>query len=364
MIASIVRDEIVCNRNPASATQRILNLPGLRNHTKGLRDEDQKHFEQHLLRYVLIYMPDCPFEVTTTNRYQTTSPQASITARRNIEPHKEIKYLIGVLVEISEEQEKDLELARKDFSLVISSRRQRRLLFLGPARFTNHDCDANARLAAKGLIGMQVISIKSINEGDEITVFYGEDYFGDGNEECLCYTCEKRHLNDSAAGNRDEHNYDEAEEDVRKNKLTQEARRIFDKNDNTQCDMVGRRLEKCRGGPPRSSTCFNLLRKTRKRKGKPEAHSNKLEGYIKAKRELNDHVTSRFSGTVTERDGCQTCNVRFVRGRTCSLRERCRRCERHFRVYGLPWPKTEINAARGRKAGQKAVKHSRSRGRR
>lgn len=162
----------------------------------GLKDEKEKeHFTRHLTRYVKIYMPDCPFEVTTTNRYTITDHEASVKARKQINPREEIKYLTGVQVAMTEEQEKTLELARKDFSLVISSRKKTRSLFLGPARFANHDCDANARLSTKGYDGMQIVAVKPIDIGDEITVSYGEDYFGDDNEECLCQTCETRQVN-------------------------------------------------------------------------------------------------------------------------------------------------------------------------
>jgi histone-lysine N-methyltransferase SUV420H len=168
----------------------------LRKFSASLKDEREKEqFNRHLLRYVKIYMPDCPFEVTTTNRYTITEHEASVTARREIKPREEIKYLTGVQVAMTEEQEKSLELARKDFSLVISSRKKTRSLFLGPARFANHDCDANARLSTKGYDGMQIVAVKPIEVGEEITVSYGEDYFGEDNEECLCQTCEDRQVN-------------------------------------------------------------------------------------------------------------------------------------------------------------------------
>ena len=34
--------------------------------------------------------------------------------------------------------------------------------------------------------------VKEIKCGDEITVFYGNHYFGENNCECKCITCEKR----------------------------------------------------------------------------------------------------------------------------------------------------------------------------
>ncbi|KAF2277058.1 uncharacterized protein EI97DRAFT_457789 [Westerdykella ornata] len=195
-ISEIIRKTVIINKDPAHAVKQLLQLPGLKKYVGTLRTEKEKEqFSRHLLRYVKMYLPDCPFEVTTTNRYTITEHEASVTARKEIKPREEIKYLTGVQVAMTEEQEKTLELARKDFSLVISSRKKTRSLFLGPARFANHDCDANARLSTKGYDGMQIVAVKPIEVGDEITVSYGEDYFGDDNEECLCQTCEKRNAN-------------------------------------------------------------------------------------------------------------------------------------------------------------------------
>jgi histone-lysine N-methyltransferase SUV420H len=209
-VADIIRQHVVWEKDPAEAVQKLLQLPGLRRFVNSLKDErDQDQFKRHLRRYVNIYMSDCQFEVTTTNRYMITEHEASITARRDINPREEIKYLTGVQVAMTEEQEKVLELARKDFSLVISSRKKTRSLFLGPARFANHDCDANAKLTTKGYDGMQIVAVKPIFEGEEITVSYGEDYFGDDNEECLCNTCESLQQNGWAPMKRVEPNDDD-----------------------------------------------------------------------------------------------------------------------------------------------------------
>lgn len=195
-IANILRKYVIIEKDIAEAMQRLVQLPGLKKFMATLKDDmDREHFRRHLRRYTSIYMPDCPFEVTTTNRYTITEHEASITARRDIHPREEIKYLTGVQVAMTEEQEKNLELQRKDFSLVISARKKTRSLFLGPARFANHDCDANARLSTKGYDGMQIVAVKPIREGEEITVSYGEDYFGADNDECLCQSCEDRLIN-------------------------------------------------------------------------------------------------------------------------------------------------------------------------
>lgn len=213
-IADRIRKHAIWEKDPVEAVHELLKLPGLRKFMATMKDEkDQEQFKRHLRRYVNIYLPDCPFEVTTTNRYMITEHEASITARRDISPREEIKYLTGVQVAMTEEQEQKLELARKDFSLVISSRKKTRSLFLGPARFANHDCDANARLSTKGYDGMQIVAAKPIEAGDEITVSYGDDYFGENNEECLCNTCEERGVNGWAPMKRIEESEDDEDED-------------------------------------------------------------------------------------------------------------------------------------------------------
>lgn len=211
-IEEILRNTVIIDKDPAHAVKQLLALPGMTKYYRALPDEkDRDHFARHLSRYVKIYMPDCPFEVTTTNRYTISEHEASVTARKPIKPREEIKYLTGVQVAMTEEEEKKLELERKDFSLVISSRKKTRSLFLGPARFANHDCDANARLSTKGYDGMQIVAVRNIDVGEEITVSYGEDYFGEDNEECLCATCERRVTNGWAPYKRVESEDDEEE---------------------------------------------------------------------------------------------------------------------------------------------------------
>lgn len=145
-------------------------------------------------KYINIYLPECPFEVATTNRYTIATAEACIKARKPIKVGESIKYLSGIQVEMSEREEKELS-SRTDFSIVLSSRRKRPSLFLGPARFANHDCDSNARLNTTGAHGIHIVARRNIAVGEEITVTYGEDYFGINNCECLCATCEDKQRN-------------------------------------------------------------------------------------------------------------------------------------------------------------------------
>lgn len=189
-MCKILQEDVVINKDAAKAHERLLNLPGLKRFKNMLKTEDEKgHFERHLRKYVNMYLPDCPFEVTTTNRYTIETAEAAVTARRYIKKGEPIKYLSGIQVEMSEQDEKEMK-GRTDFSVVVSSRRKRPSLFLGPARFANHDCKSNAGLNTTGPHGIHIVARRDIDVGEEITVTYGDDYFGIDNCECLCGTCE------------------------------------------------------------------------------------------------------------------------------------------------------------------------------
>ncbi|KAJ5668984.1 Histone-lysine N-methyltransferase set9 [Penicillium macrosclerotiorum] len=195
-VGHILLHDIAVAKDVVTAERKLLDLPGLKKYLANLRSSREKDwFRRHLRKYIQMYHPDCPFEVTTTNRYIITQPEAAICARKFIKAGQEIKYLSGTLVAMTKEEEMDLGLTRKDFSVVMSSRRKTPSFFLGPARFANHDCNANGRLVTRGTEGMSVMATRNIHEGEEITVSYGEDYFGIDNCECLCFTCERANRN-------------------------------------------------------------------------------------------------------------------------------------------------------------------------
>jgi histone-lysine N-methyltransferase SUV420H len=191
-VARILLHDVIVAKDATKAEKKILEMSGMRRFVQKLpNDREKDWFRRHLRKYVQMYLPDCPFEVTTTNRYTIFEHEAAICARKFIPQGQEIKYLAGTLVPMTKEEEQDLDLKRKDFSIVMSSRRKTPSFFLGPARFANHDCNANGRLVTRGSEGMQVVATRDIYIGEEITVSYGEDYFGIDNCECLCLTCER-----------------------------------------------------------------------------------------------------------------------------------------------------------------------------
>ena len=198
----ILLHNVIVAKNPQKAEENLLKLPGLRKYIERLKTGREKDdFKRHMRKYINLWLPDCPIEVSTTNRYTILTQEAAITARRYIKQGDVIKYLSGNLVPMTPEEEKDLDVTRRDFSIVMSSRKKTPSLFLGPARFANHDCNANAKLVTRGSEGMGVVALRSIDIGEEVTVTYGDDYFGERNCECLCKTCEEEGRNGWAPRN-------------------------------------------------------------------------------------------------------------------------------------------------------------------
>ena len=195
-VYNILFEHIVLAKNVDKAETALLEVPGLKRFFGSLKSPKEKEdFRKHMRKYISIWLPDCPFEVSTTNRYTITQHEASTTARHKIPRGEIIKYLCGNLVAMTPEEEKELDLNRRDFSVVKQQRKKTSSLFLGPARFSNHDCKANSRLCQQGDEGMTIVAMRDIAIGEEVTVDYGDHYFGTNNQDCLCVTCEGKARN-------------------------------------------------------------------------------------------------------------------------------------------------------------------------
>ncbi|KAF9819147.1 hypothetical protein IEO21_02318 [Rhodonia placenta] len=156
----------------------------------------------HASRYFELYLPTGSIEIAHTSRYshKTGKSELCILATRPLNTGTVITELKGSMADLTDEEDMELKRIdatcvdgvqiRRDFSVIHSKQLKKNHLFLGPARFVNHDCDHNVELFREGrYITFRVI--KPIGVGEEVTAHYGDGYFGRDNRHCLCETCEK-----------------------------------------------------------------------------------------------------------------------------------------------------------------------------
>jgi hypothetical protein len=173
------------------------------------------HFLNHFKRYVGMFHGKAGFDIVRWRRYDgylsqndsldtldgldKISPrkqaQAALVSNRDLQIGEELRLCNGRLTPLSEKEEDGLQELGRDFSVLYSSRCDHMCLFLGPARFANHACEPNAAFCTTR-IGNEVYLriIRPVPCGSEITVSYGEHYFGKSNLGCMCEGCERAGL--------------------------------------------------------------------------------------------------------------------------------------------------------------------------
>ncbi|ORX34294.1 hypothetical protein BD324DRAFT_178218 [Kockovaella imperatae] len=191
---------------------RLSELPIIRAHLEGRHNAPARdRFREHMKRYLLALQPKSRVEIHTTSLYGqfVDRTQLAVYATRYIPAGTTLEELQGRRVPLPPEWLFDEEVRckrRNDFSLIRSGRKGKNgdQLFLGTARFVNHDCNPNVRLEARDK-SVTYHTLRPIQIGDEVLAFYGDGYFGDDNCECLCLSCKNEGSGGYSKGSDSDH---------------------------------------------------------------------------------------------------------------------------------------------------------------
>ncbi|VDK76457.1 unnamed protein product [Onchocerca ochengi] len=180
------------DQNLCAAIQNIFHVNVVMRFLKRRTLKQQLAFRDHLLRFMQMFSNDSGFTVQVCHRYKTENRLGGmLVATKSWQKGDIIGSLVGVIGDLSHEEES--QLLRKDvndFSVMYSTRKQRAQLWLGPAAYINHDCHPNCKFVPNSYAAVVQV-LRDIALGEEITAYYGDNFFGDNNSRCECLTCER-----------------------------------------------------------------------------------------------------------------------------------------------------------------------------
>ena len=174
------RDRLLATaRSAGLATESELASPG---------------FQRHLCRHLRLLDANSGVYIAECRRYAHEGHRgARVLASRAYERHEKLEGLLGCMAELSPTEELTfLQPGVNDFSVMYSMRKGLSQLWLGPAAYINHDCRPNAQFVMNGDGTASLRTVKPIRPDEEVLIRYGGDFFGLGNCECECATCERR----------------------------------------------------------------------------------------------------------------------------------------------------------------------------
>ncbi|EPQ26451.1 uncharacterized protein PFL1_06099 [Pseudozyma flocculosa PF-1] len=240
----------------------------------------------------------------------------------------------------------------RDFSVISSSRKGCSQLLLGPARFVNHDCNPNTEFYRMGM-QMTFKVIRPISRNEEITTYYGDNYFEWANSECMCATCELKGVGafadkgdaglvaaaagtgigpgtEDADGGLAEEGQDGASE------TNGEGRRRLPRRTGRQPGAEGSAVPS--PSPTPSASIMGSAAAAEDGSSESKSRRDILADLKLAQHGPSDDRSDPYAEGAGPRCRCLTCGATFWAPEKWWTPDECPRCERHYKIFKADWP--------------------------
>ncbi|EGT48120.1 CBN-SET-4 protein [Caenorhabditis brenneri] len=199
-VAKEVMQKFKEDQDFTNAIYSILSMRSVRLFIEKLSFHKKTEFRDHIIRFFNVFHHDAGYTIVECNRYSLEQNRgAKLVATRNWFRGDKIERLSGVVCLLSQSEEKVLlQPEGSDFSVMYSTRKRCSTLWLGPGAYINHDCKPTCEFVSHGSTA-HIRVLRDIEPGHEITCYYGSEFFGPGNADCECSTCDDKKREQQAA---------------------------------------------------------------------------------------------------------------------------------------------------------------------
>ncbi|XP_058801966.1 histone-lysine N-methyltransferase KMT5B-like [Phymastichus coffea] len=151
----------------------------------------KKWLRNYFKLYLRFFHPDSKVKLENCVRYSKEGFNGvKVVANEDIPAYTVMKNIFGYFEPLSYDEEKRLTLSKNDFSIIKSYRSNKNNIFLGSIAFINHDCKPNSEFVSAESHMVYLRTLKCIKKGQELVVYYSNNYFGNDNLFCECLTCD------------------------------------------------------------------------------------------------------------------------------------------------------------------------------